>query len=588
MEYKPALGEPYRPVLSPPRRLSSLLPEWSKSGCIIPAALFNGVDPPRALRPAEILTPRVTQVLPTASVAAAAAPASGIRANGPGKTPNPSTGGHKGASTPSDPDTRESGSEVSDPSISGPSDSDPSSLDPKQEDPKKTDPKADDSAEPKIDTPNLNSADPQDVRPGTSDPETTPAEAGEASDPKPPNPEIVDPKNAGLPPSDSQDIDPQALDGQSKPEEAQDPPSEFSNLDDPKAGIPSPNHSQPKVSDTHSDSADLSSEHSGDPPPEPSDDHTPSVTDSSGNDVPSSSPQVEKVTDPHTNNLSPFIGASKHSSSPEQNYAASDPNESPVTEPEATNGDVSDVKSPDVALDTFDALAAKLFNIHKALPQSAKSGDGQQSKPNDPERDPSSRPQNPEFPPPGDIQNDGEAIVNDILFPQESANFLSTVDSGIIADLPSKTTFGDDSSLSLQHYAHGISTAGSYATGDSPSKTTALDNSASVIVTIGISEQSRSALSSAILAADGVSKNSVSVLSSASAAASGLHPGSDGTSVSKDGGEKGNSAASSEAKSSGNSLLISRRHPGSNVPISARELLYGICTYVLPSLLTLL
>ncbi len=588
MEYKPALGEPYRPVLSPPRRLSSLLPEWSKSGCIIPAALFNGVDPPRALRPAEILTPRVTQVLPTASVAAAAAPASGIRANGPGKTPKPSTGGHKGASTPSDPDTREGGSEVSDPSSSGPSDSDPSSLDPKQEDSKKTDPKADDSAEPKIDTPNLNSADPQDVRPGTPDPETTPAEAGEASDPKPPNPENVDPKNADLPPSNSQDIDPQVLNGQSKPEEAQDPPSEVSNVDDPKAGVSNPDRSQPKVSDTHSDSADLSNENSEDPPPEPSDDPTPFVTDSSGNDVPSSSPQGEKVADPYTDNLDPFIGASKHSSSPEQNSAVSDPNKSPATEPEATNGDVSDVKSSDVALDTFDSLAAKLFDIHKALPQSAKSGDGQQSTPNDPERDPSSRLQNLEFPSSGDIQNDGEAVVNDILFPQQSANFLSTADSVIMADLPSRTTFSDESTLSLQHFAHGISTAGFYATGDSPSTTTPTDKSASVIVTIGISEQSRSALSSAILAAAGVSKNSGSILSSASAAASGLHQDSDGRSDGKDEGENGNSAASSKARSSGNSLLISRRHPGSDVPISARKLLYGICTYVLPSFLILL
>lgn len=513
MEYKPAPGEPYRPVLSPPRRLSSLLPEWSKSGCIIPAALFNGVDPPRALKPAEILTPRVTRVQPTASVTAVAAPASGVRANEPSKTPNPSTPDDKKVSTPSDPGTSESGSEVGDPSSPG--------L--KQVDPKITDPNAVDSEDFDIHKSNSNNADLQVMKPSAPEPETTPVDASKPDSPKPEN---LDPKQAKAPPSDSQEINPQVVDGHDEPQGAQSSTPQVSNPDDPKAATSSPDRSQQNVPDTSSNDADSSNEYPENYQPNA---YTPTVFDATGIDVSSSNAQGEEVADPDTNIPDSFMGQSKQLNSHGQDSAMSRPNKSPAAESEANDGDVSMVKGPDLELDPFDVMPTNSSNIDDALSPTAKSDDGQYSTPNGSEHDPSSQPEDLEYPPSGGNQNDDDVIA--------------------------KPAFADDHSLSHQQSANVLPSTYSDAIVVSLSRTAPTDDSASADVAIGTSKEVGSASSSASLAA------------------SGIRLGNDGTSTSRSPGMNANAAASGVAKDSGSDSRASRRHPSMKITIIAGELL---------------
>ncbi|KAL6720098.1 hypothetical protein ACLMJK_002019 [Lecanora helva] len=56
VQYKPAEGHPYRPILYPPSKLKSLKPGWA--GCIRRASMFDGIDPPRALTAAQALVPQ--------------------------------------------------------------------------------------------------------------------------------------------------------------------------------------------------------------------------------------------------------------------------------------------------------------------------------------------------------------------------------------------------------------------------------------------------------------------------------------------------------------------------------------------------
>ncbi|KAL9066628.1 MAG: hypothetical protein Q9161_007458 [Pseudevernia consocians] len=610
VEYKPAPGEPYRPVLSPPHRLSSLLPEWSKSNCIIPAALFNGVDPPRALKPAEVLIPRVTQVLPTASVAAVAAPASGIRANKPSKTPNPSTVGDKEISGPSDTDTHESGSEVSDPSKSDPSNSDPSnsdpsnpdpsspdpsnsdpsnsdpsnsdpsSPDPSSSDPKTTDPKAVDSEGPNINQPQLNSADAQDTRTSTTDPAITPAQA---SNIQPPNPENLDPESANLLPSDSQDVHPQVLDGHDKPGDVQSSSPQTSNSDDLNADKSSPDRSPTNVPANPSNVADSSNEDSENLPPN---DFTTHLSDSNGKETSSLDSQKAEAGDLSILNPNSFNGKLKVTNSQGKDAAISHPKKMPVADPKADGGDDPDAKDTDDKIDLFDIQPTKLFN--EALSPSAKSEDGQHSTPNDPERDSSSQPGTSGSPSFGDNRNDEDASANDVLSLslQGSVKILTTAGSLAMADLASKAAPADGQTHATKPSTNYLSTAESYPTGGPLGKTAATDDSDSAVFAVGISKQSGSAVHSTIQAA-GVSTNSGSALSSASEPAPGLGLGGDGTSDSKSEGKNINSAASSKAKSSGSSLLASRTHSENRSLIGVRELLYGFCIYVLPWLLIL-
>lgn len=587
VEYKPSPGEPYRPVLSAPSRLSSLLPEWSKSGCVISAALFNGVDPPRALKAAEILTPRVTQVLPTASVAAVAAPASGLRVNEPSKTPKPSIVGDKEVSIPSDPDTSESGSEVSN----------PSSSDPKQTDPKKADPKAVEFKNSDIDAPKSNDADPQNTRLSISKPENTPADA---SNPKPPNTENLDPKHANSPPSDSQKIDSGSVNDQNESEEAQGSSAEVSKSDDTKASSSSPDGSQRIVPGTPPNVAESSN---GNSENAALSDYTSSVSDSNGNDDSGRDSQGEEVADPDTKNLDSFEGESKQAASNRNNAALSQSNNSPAADPEANSDDDAGAQATGDGLDLFDVLPTKLFNVNEALSPSAKSGSGQYSTQNDPQRDPSSQPENNmETSPAGENLDDDDGTARNALSfqysayalptagsdamagppknttpaddttfsPQNSPNDLPVVDPDAMKDPPSKTALADDSVSSPQNSANDLPTTGSAAVGDPSSKTASTNDSASAI------------------AAAGISKKSGSALPSASVAASVLGVGSDGTSDSKSQGNDVDAAVSSKAKSSGSSLLASRRNTESHVLISAQGLVYGFGIYVLPWLLILL
>ena len=590
MEYKPAPGEPYRPVISAPSRLSSLLPEWSKSSCIISAALFNGVDPPRALKPAEILTPRVTQALSSASVAAVAAPASGIRANEPSKTLNPSSRGGKEASVPSDPDTSESGSELSD----------PSSSDPNPADSENTDPNAFGSEDSDIAKSTPNNAPPQDIRPGVHDPMHAATDSGDSdieestsnnagpqdtgpsvhdpeisaidfstTNPKPLVPGNPDTKHANSPSSSSQDTDHQALNAHNKPEEVDGPSLELSKSDGANASSSSPDPSHPNAPDNPSDMADPSNGSSKDPP---SDDYKPHSSDSDGDNIPNSEAQEAGAADPDSHNVDSVLGESKYSNSQGQDTAIAHPNKSPAAKPKATNGDSSDVKGPDAELNLFDVLPTKLSDINKLTSPTAKPGVGQHATPNDPERISSSQPGNSKVPQSENDLNEIEALFDTTFSPQETAKVLSTAHSGAVIDLPSKIAPAHDSTASPQKSANDTPIADSDKFSKSPSKTAPTGDLASATDAVGISEKTGVASSSA---------------TTASIAALDLHLGSGGVSDNKQQGDDMNAADSSEVKSSGSSLLASRRQPESDGLLDARELLYDFCIYVSPWLLIL-
>ena len=227
VEYKPAPGVPYRPVLSAPSRLSSLLPEWSRSGCVISAALFNGVDPPIALHPAEVLTPRITQAMPLASVTATAAPASKVKASQPRQTLNPARIGDVDPSTSPNPETGESGPEFSDPS-STQSNHARSQFEA---------PRVPGSETSETDTSISSVVGSQDTSAGTPGPEQR---AAEASKPKI-RPETLDPEHGTSQPHDPQDAEPPGLDEHDDPRERPHSTSGAFRKNDPKVEISNSN-----------------------------------------------------------------------------------------------------------------------------------------------------------------------------------------------------------------------------------------------------------------------------------------------------------------------------------------------------------
>ena len=109
-QYKPAPGNPYRPVLSPPEQIYRLQAGWSD--CVITHA-FAGIDPPRSLTPASALVPNLTptpsqsHVAETESISSVSGPAEAgftgttrdptpspahkVHTAGPRSTPGPST-----------------------------------------------------------------------------------------------------------------------------------------------------------------------------------------------------------------------------------------------------------------------------------------------------------------------------------------------------------------------------------------------------------------------------------------------------------------------------------------------------------------
>ena len=435
-----------------------------------------------------------------------------------------------------------------------------------------------DSEGPDINQPQLNSADAQDTRSSTTDPETTPAQA---SNIQPPNPENLDPESASLPPSDSQDVHPQVLDGHDKPGDVQSSSPQTSNSDDLNADKSSPDRSPTNVPANPSNVADSSNEDSENLPPN---DFTTHPSNSNGKETSSLDSQKAEAGDLSILNPNSFNGKLKVTNSQGKDAAISQPNKMPVADPKADGGDDPDVKDTDDKIDLLDIQPTKLIN--EALSPSAKSEDGRHSTPNDPERDSSSQPGTSGSPSSGDNRNDEDASANDALSLQGSVKILPTAGSPAMADLASKAAPADGQTHPTKPSTNYLSTAESYPTGDPLGKTAATDDSASTVVAVGISKQSGSAVHSTIQAA-GVSKNSGSALSSASVPAPGLGLGGDGTSDSKSEGKNSNSAASSKAKSSGGSLLASRRHSENRNLIGVRELLYGFCIYVLPWLLIL-
>ena len=546
VEYKPALGEPYRPVLSAPSRLSSLLPEWSKSGCIIPAALFNGVDPPRALKPAEILTPRVTQALPSASVAATATPASGVRASEPRRTQISSTRGDKDTSTLSDPENKESGSEVSD----------PSSSDPKHANPEDPAPKASDSEDP-----SMNKSDPH--KEAAQGVETTTPGLGKgaagASQPQT-NVENFNAKPAALQPSDPQDVDPQALDGHDAPEKAQSSNNEVSKSDDSKSDYSNPNHFHPSVPDSASNAADSSKD---DSETLPSNDHSRHPSNSISKGVSSLDSQGAEAVDPNTDNLD---SSNDESKSKGKVAGTSRPTKSQVADLETASDGKSDLEGIDGALDPFHILPTDIFSINGALPPSARPGDGEHVAPNNPKHDPSSRPENLKYPQPERDPSDEDKTSKKALTLHDSNESPPTKGLDAIIEFPSKTASADTSNLSPHHAASDLPTAIPTPIDDPASKSTTADDSAPVSLTIRNSQTSAAALSSARVVA--------------LAPHSSIHgPG---------GSESQEDDDAVKAESSGTTILASRKLPAGDIRPSAQELLYRFGVYLLPWLLTLL
>ena len=539
VEYKPALGEPYRPVLSAPSRLSSLLPEWSKSGCIIPPALFNGVDPPRALKPAEILTPRVTQSLPPASVATAAAPASGIRTSEPRKTPISSTRGDKDTSTLSDPETKESGSEVSD----------PSSSDPKHANPEDTAPKASDSEDPSTLKSDPHKEVAQDIQ--TTTPGLGKGAVG-ASQPKTSD-ENFDPKPAALQPSDPQDISPQALDEHDDPEKAQSSNSEVSKSDDSKSDSSNPNHFQPSVLDSASNTADSSKDGSENLS---SHNHNRHPSNSISQGVSSLDSQGAEAVDPNTDNVD---SSNDESKSKGKVAGIPRPNKSQVADLETTSNGKSDLEGIDGELDPFYILPSDVFSITGARPPSARLGDGEHFAPNNPKHDPSSRAGSLRYHQPTRDPSDEDKTAKKAFTLHDSNEALPTKGLDAMVDRPSRTAPTGVSNLSPQHAASDLPPAISNAIDHSPSRTATADDSTPVNVTIRSSQTLAAALSSASVAAP--------------APHSSIH---------------GPSGGEAQAENSGTTLLASRKLPtGDNRP-SVQELLYRFGVYLLPWLLILL
>ena len=541
MEYKPARGEPYRPVLSAPSRISSLLPNWSRSGCLIRAALFNGVDPPRALKPAAILTPRVTQALPSASMAAAAAPASGIRANEPRVTLNPSTISPMGLSILSDPETKESGSELSDPSI----------PDPDHVNPKNTNSKASEDSD--INRSDSNKVGPQGVRPVT--PELGEGATG-ASEPKT-HPEFSDPKHATLQTSDPQDPEHQALDRHNKPETGRSSNLEMSISHDLNTDSSNSDRFQPHgLTDSPSITAKSSNQKSKILPPH---DHNPYLSNSNKKEIPHpDSREAEAVgfdteNPPSHNDQTKFKGKG----------AAVSPSNSPVTDPEANGEDKLNFRGTDDEIDPFHVLPTELFNTHEALSLSAKPSDGGHATPNDPEQDSSSPLISLKYPPSGTDPSREDRTLEQALTLQNPDTFLPSKGLDAIADLPTMTGSADDSTPSPQHHASDPPSGDSESTEGSCSKTATAYASPSVTVAVKSPETSRSMLSSARVAATGLR----------------LGGGACQSQVANN---------SSKAKGSAATLFAARRYPASNILIRVRELLYKVRIQVLPWLLILL
>ena len=526
--------------------------------------MFNGVDPPRALKPAEILTPKVTQVLPTVSVTAIAAPASGIRANEPYRTPNPSTANDNVASTSSVPDTLESGSEILD----------PSSTDPEENESKKTDTKAKGSEDSKIHDSSSNNADPQDARPSSPDPENTPAVASGQSSPKLEN---VDPKQADSP-SDQQGTHSQVLDGHDTPGKVQASTLEVSNLDDSKAHTPSTGHSQATLPYAHSHSAALGEENARESSPHGD---TPYVSSPSGEYISTKTQQGDEIVDSDTQSTGSPYGEPETGNSKNKDAAESPPNNSSVADTDVNEDDNSDVASENQELNPFDNLPAE------TLSPSAASGNGLPSKPKNAQGDSSSQSDDLEYFPPGDNFNfeTGTAAISPA--PQYSAKTHQAPDPDEIDNLYGKTLSTDGSTGVPLRFANDVPPSASGVLKHPSRKTGATDAAYSVTVASRVLGFAQTSPFLAAAFAQGSGSTPASAISETPTP--GL--GSDGTASSSSAtqGLNLNSAASSKVKSSANRLLVYKRRAERNTLQSAGALSRLVCVIVvlLPWLLVL-
>lgn len=442
----------------------------------------------------------------------------------------------------SDPVTRKSGSEFSD----------PSGLDSNYADPKDTNTKASGPKGSEINQPNPNRVRPQEIRPATLD---IGKGTADASRPKP-RPEIFDPKHTTLQPFDPQGVKPQASDKYGKPEKAQGSSFEVPRPDDPKADISNTHSFQPNdPADISSNAADSSGQKAKDLPPQ---DYHPHSSGSDMKDMSSSEPQDVETASSATETPNSL---SDQASFKGQDAATSHPNKSPAADPEASGDDASDPKDTHEGTDIFHVLPTKLFSFSEALSPSAKPGDRKHSTPHDPEADPTSRPRILEYPQPGPDPNDSsKTLKGDALAVQFSDEDLPAQRSSAQADLRSMTASAYGSALLSQHPASDPPSASS----DEPSRTVTTDASASATVAASISEISGSFSSSASIAA---------------------------TSRRSSGGEFDDGESSqrqsdlNQKKSSGTTLFASKRHPRRIIRTRAQELLYNLCIYILPWLL---
>ena len=555
MEYKPALGEPYRPVLSAPKRLSSLLPEWSKSGCVIPAALFNGVDPPRALKPAEILTPRVTQALPLATTTAIPAPASGVRTPEPRKTPNPSRPANKETSSLSDSEVKGSGSDIPQPSSS-----DLKHVNTQITNPKVSDPKDSDSGTDRSES-NENILYPQDTSPSVPVPEKGPAGAPE---PQPTSPGSVDTEQSASQDPGLGRLESQALNGLERPGEVQDSVPKSSALGDPKTNDSDADRFEPNVLDNPSSTVE--------PSKNKPNDHS-NAKEEHGED---SNPQEEEaeVLESDTGKVKSINDETA--------------NKSPVTYSKANGGDNSNVKPADGESDSFSISPTNAFKLDEAPSPIPQPGRDDYSKPNDLDPDPLPQvAENPEYPPSGHDRNE-DAIKVEKLF---SLSYLvkapPTAGPDIIMDSQSRTVSVDDSLL-LPYFGQVLPTAASEIAVDLQSKSVPADDSAHLHQSFtpahptaeadAVKHQSDDKTadtnnSTSILDAIATSQKSEVATSSASVAASAVQAGTGQLSNSDPQGKDMHSTALSKAKSLGSSSLA-LRVPG--------RLIYAFCTCVLP------
>ena len=529
MEYKPAPGVPYRPVLSAPSRLSSLLPEWSRSGCVISAALFNGVDPPIALHPAEVLTPRITQAMPSASVTATAAPASKIKASQPRQTLNPASIGDVDPSTSPNPETGESGPEFSDPSGTQSNHARP------QIEASETDT----SISSVVGSP--------DTSAGTPGPEQR---AAEASKPKI-RPETLDSEHGTSQPHDPQDAEPPGLDEHDDPRERPHSTSGAFRKDDPKVEI---SNSNQYLSNSPADSpiniADTSNQKAKSLPPADSITYLPYSNLEDGRELASQEPKVASSGTANADSLN-----DQKSSKGGDGAKAYPPKNAPATDSGVNGDEKPDSDDTYSDNDLFRLPHGNLFSTKEAQPLSAKPDDGEVSTLDGPGLGPSYRPKNLDNAQPGLYPS--EETLKDALTLHHSNRVAPNKSLNAIAGVPGMSASRNDSTLSPQYPGNTIS----------PGENT--------VVKLATTNPLNADASGSTTSTVSTSKTLNAVFSSASGAVAGLrlNGGDLGDNVS----QRNNGSGSSEAKSSGTTRSALRSHTKGGIPTSTQELLLRVC-----------